>query len=243
MYTGSYSASTKMSGITILSALAMIMACATLLILPIVMALKFNCKRKKLIILLHIALFFIIGPLNSIISFILVAVDKKNSKYYADDIYKDTVKNIVWFHIILYSLNILTLFTTMAKVRYLDKLEINGITKFNLSFFLGKKDDLIGNLISKDDYNIVLTVIWIFIIASLIGLVVNLIFRDARKPLLLMFNAIIQGINTCIIFMFAGSFDNSITKPGVAFLWESMISIVFVTSLYVAVHKTSYIDN
>lgn len=233
MYAGSYSVTESISGITMFGGFALFIALISCTILPIYMACRFNCQKKGIIILS-----FFIPFIGWIICPYLIARDKKQSKFY-----EDTGKNISWLHIILYALNILALFTTMAKVRYLDKLEIDGVTKFNLSFFLGKKDDLIGNLISQDDYNIVLTVIWIFIISSIIGLVVNLIFRDARKPLLIMVNTIIQSINTCIIFMFVYSFDNSITKPGVAFLWESLISIVFTISLYVTVHKTSYVDN
>ena len=191
MYTGSYSALEGVSGIKIFGGFALFIALIGYIILPIYMACRFNCQKKGLIIL---SVF--IPMVGWILSFFLIAKNKKDSKYY-----EDTGKNVVWLHIVMYALSISALFTSMAKVRYLDKIEIDGVTKFNLSFFLGKKDDLIGNLISKDDYNIVLTVIWIFIIASLIGLVVNLIFRDARKPLLVMFNAIIQSINTYIIFI------------------------------------------
>lgn len=242
MYTGSYSESARMSGITILSALAMIMACATLLILPIVMALKFNCKRKKLIILLHIALFFIIGPLNSIISFILIAVDKKNSKYYANDIYKDTVKNIVWFHIILYVLNVLVLFLPMAKIKDLSEyLEIDGVTKFNLGFFIGKKSESINKLVNQDNYKLVMIMIWGMLGIIVLGFIINLIFHDARK--LVGVNTLFQAIISVIMTIFAGSFNNGITVPGIAFLLESFITITFVISLYIVTSKTSYIDN
>lgn len=239
MYTGSYSASIKMSGITILSALAMIMASATLLILPIVMALKFNCKRKKLIILLHIALFFVIGPLNGIISFILIAVDKKNSKYYANDIYKDTVKNIVWFHIILYVLNILVLFLPMAKVKYLSKYEeLDGITSLNLGTFIKNKNVLLE---INTDYKIVFNLLFIMLGLMILGITINLIIRDARK--LVGINTIFQTIISVMLTIFAGSFNNGITVPGIAFLLESFITITFVISLYIVTSKTSYIDN
>ena len=233
MYTGSYSVSQSISGITILGGFAVLLAGATFVILPIYMACRFNCQKKGLIILSNFIPF-----IGWILCTYLIARDKKQSKFY-----DDTGKNNVRFHIVMYALNILALFTSMAKVRHLDKLEIDGITKFNLSFFLGKKDDLIGNLIHKDDYKIVLIMIWIFIIASIIGLIVNMIFKDARKPLLIMVNTTIQSINAFIIFMFTGSFDNSITKPGIAFFWESLIIISFVISLYVTVSKTSYVDN
>lgn len=239
MYTGSYSESARMSGITILSALAMIMACATLLILPIVMALKFNCKRKKLIILLHIALFFIMGPLNSIISFILISIDKKNSEYYASDIYKDTVKNTVWLHIILYVLNVIVLVLPIAKVKYLSEyLEIDDITKFNLGSFIKKKDELLEY---DADYEIAFKMLWIMLGIIILGLVINLIIRDARK--LVGINTLFQAIISVIMTIFAGSFDNGITVPGIAFLLEAFITITFVISLYIVTSKTSYVDN
>ena len=238
MYTGSYSESMRISGITILSALAMIMACATLLILPIVMALKFNCKKKRLIILLHITL-FIIGPLNSIISFILISIDKKNSEYYASDIYKDTVKNTVWLHIILYFLNVIVLFLPMAKVKYLsDYKELDGITKFNLDSLLKNKDELFD---INADFEIVFIFLWFMIGIMILGIIVNLIFRDARK--LVGINILFQAIISVIMTIFAGSFDNGITVPGIAFLLEVLITITFVISLYIVTSKTSYIDN
>lgn len=233
MYTGSYSVLQSISGITILGGLAWFMVLATFIILPIYMACRFNCQKKGLIILSNFIPF-----IGWILCTYLIARDKKQSKFY-----DDTGKNNVRFHIVMYALNILALFTSMAKVKYLDKLEIDGITKFNLSFFLAKKDDLIGNLIYKDDYKIVLIMIWIFIIASITGLIVNLIFKDARKTLLIMVNTTIQMLNASIIFMFAVSFDNPITKPGIAFFWESLIIISFVISLYITVSKTSYVDN
>lgn len=233
MYAGSYSVLQSISGITILGGLAWFMVLATFIILPIYMACRFNCQKKGLIILSNFIPF-----IGWILCTYLIAKDKKQSKFF-----EDTGKNNVRFHIIMYALNILALFTSMAKVRHLDSLEIYGITKFNLSFFLGKKDDLIGNLINKDDYKITLIMIWIFIIISIIGLIVNLIIKDARKPLLIMVNTTIQMLNASIIFMFAGSFDNPITKPGIAFFWESLIIICFVVSLYITVSKTSYVDN
>lgn len=202
-------------------------------ILPIIMSTTFRCTNRKWVIL---SMF--IPLVGWILSFYLIYKNKKESKFY-----EDYGKNLVWLNIILYVCSILALFTPLAKVRLLEKVDINGVTKFNLSFFLAKKDDLIGNLIYKDDYKIVLIMIWIFIIASITGLIVNLIFKDARKPLLIMVNTTIQMLNASIIFMFAGSFDNPITKPGIAFFWESLIIISFVISLYITVSKTSYVDN
>ena len=234
MYTGSYSESMRISGITILSALAMIMACATLLILPIVMALKFNCKRKKLIIFLDIILFFI--GIGNIVAFIMIAVDKKNSKYY-----ENTGKNIAWLHIVLYASSILALFTPLAKVKYFENYDINGITSFNLSFFLGKKDSLIGTFMKSDDYKLIAVLLWIMIAILVIGLIINLIFRDARK--LISVNAILQTFNSFMITIFAMSFNDSLTVPGMAFLLNALISIIFIISLYVTVNKVSYVDN
>lgn len=202
-------------------------------ILPIIMSTTFRCTNRKWVIL---SMF--IPLVGWILSFYLIYKNKKESKFY-----EDYGKNFVWLNIILYVCSILALFTPLAKVRLLEKVDINGVTKFNLSFFLGKKDDLIGNLINKDDYKITLIMIWIFIIISIIGLIVNLIIKDARKPLLIMVNTTIQMLNASIIFMFAGSFDNPITKPGIAFFWESLIIISFVISLYITVSKTSYVDN
>ena len=202
-------------------------------ILPIIMSTTFRCTNRKWVILSMFIPF-----VGWILSFYLIYKNKKESKFY-----EDYGKNLVWLNIILYVCSILALFTPLAKVRLLEKVDINGVTKFNLSFFLGKKDDLIGNLINKDDYKITLIMIWIFIIISIIGLIVNLIIKDARKPLLLMSNTTIQMLNASIIFMFAGSFDNPITKPGIAFFWESLIIICFVVSLYITVSKTSYVDN
>lgn len=202
-------------------------------ILPIIMSTTFRCTNRKWVIL---SMF--IPLVGWILSFYLIYKNKKESKFY-----EDYGKNFVWLNIILYVCSILALFTPLAKVRLLEKVDINGVTKFNLSFFLGKKDDLIGNLINKDDYKITLIMIWIFIIISIIGLIVNLIIKDARKPLLLMSNTTIQMLNASINFMFAGSFDNPITKPGIAFFWESLIIICFVVSLYITVSKTSYVDN
>ncbi len=239
MYTGSYSTSEGISGITILNILAMIMACATLVILPIVMAIKFNCKRKKLIIILHIVLLLVLGPLDGIISFILIAVDKKNSKFYVSDRYKDTIKNKVWLHIILYALNILVLFLPMAKVKYLSKYEeLDGITSLNLGTFIKNKNALLE---INTDYKIVFNLLFIMLGLMILGITINLIIRDARK--LVGINTIFQTIISVILTMFSASFDNGITVPEIAFLLESFITIIFIISLYKVTSKTSYIDN
>lgn len=239
MYTGSYSTSERISGITILNILATIMACATLVILPIVMAIKFNCKRKKLIIILHIVLLFVLGPLDGIISFILIAVDKKNSKFYVSDRYKDTIKNKVWLHIILYALNILVLFLPMAKVKYLSKYEeLDGITSLNLGTFIKNKNALLE---INTDYKIVFNLLFIMLGLMILGITINLIIRDARK--LVGINTIFQTIISVMLTMFSASFDNGITVPEIAFLLESFITIIFIISLYKVTSKTSYIDN
>ncbi len=232
MYTGSYSES--ISGATVLEGIALILALATMFILPIVMACRFQCKNRVLIIILHIVLsFFGIG---SIVSLIIIAVDKKKSQFY-----EDTGKNIARFHIVLYVLSILALFTPMAKVKHLEDYKINGLTSFNLGFFLGKKDELIGQLMNQDDYKLMLIMIWIMIGILTLGLILNLIFRDARK--LIGINTILQGVNAVMMMMFVSSFDNGITVPGIAFVWEGLITIVFVISLYIVTLKTSYVDN
>lgn len=239
MYTGSYSTSKGISGITILNILAMIMACATLVILPIVMAIKFNCKRKKLIIILHIVLLFVLGPLDGIISFTLIAVDKKNSKFYVSDRYKDTIKNKVWLHIILYALNILVLFLPMAKVKYLSKYEeLDGITSLNLGTFIKNKNALLE---INTDYKIVFNLLFIMLGLMILGITINLIIRDARK--LVGINTIFQTIISVMLTMFSASFDNGITVPEIAFLLESFITIIFIISLYKVTSKTLYIDN
>lgn len=234
MYAGSYSAVDNISGATILWGIALILASATFYILPIVMACRFRCKNRVLIIVLHIVLsFFGIG---SIVSLIMIAVDKKKSQFY-----EDTGKNIVWFHIILYALSILVLFTPMAKVKHLEDYEINGLTSFNLGFFLGKKYELIGRLMNQDDYKLMLIMIWVIIGILALGFILNLIFRDARK--LIGINIILQGVNAGMMMLFVGSFDNGITVPGIAFVWEGLITIAFVISLYIVTLKISYVDN
>lgn len=142
MYTGSYSVADAISGTEVLSVIALIIAGATLWILPIVMACKFRCKNKNLIIILDIVLSFI--GIGSIVAFIMIAVDKKKSEYY-----ENTGKNIAWLHIVLYALSILALFTPLAKVKYFENYDVDGITSFNLNFFLGKKESLIGTLMQS----------------------------------------------------------------------------------------------
>lgn len=234
MYTGSYSAADAISGTEVLSVIALIIAGATLWILPIVMACKFECKNKKLIIFLNIILSFI--GIGSIVAFIMIAVDKKKSKYY-----ENTGKNIAWLHIVLYALSILALFTPLAKVRYLEDYDIDNVTSFNLSFFLGEKNSIIGTFMRSDDYKLIAVLLWIMIAILVIGLIVNLIFRDARK--LIGVNAILQSLNSLMIALFAISFNNSLTVPGMAFLLNAFISIIFIISLYVTANKTSYVDN
>lgn len=234
MYTGSYSVADAISGTEVLSVIALIIAGATLWILPIVMACKFRCKNKNLIIILDIVLSFI--GMGSIVAFIMIAVDKKKSEYY-----ENTGKNIAWLHIVLYALSILALFTPLAKVKYFENYDIDGITSFNLSFFLGKKESLIGTFMRSDDYKLIAVLLWIMIAILVIGLIVNLIFRDARK--LIGVNAILQSLNSLMIAIFAISFNNDLTVPGMAFLLNAFISIIFIISLYVTVNKTSYVDN
>lgn len=202
-------------------------------ILPIVMSKTFECTNRKWVIL---SMF--IPLVGWILSLYLIYKNKKESK-----LYEDYGKNIVWLNIILYISNILALFTPLAKVRLLEEVDINGITKFNLSFFLGKKDNLIGNLINKDDYKIIFTVIWIFIIASIIGLAVNLIFKDARKTIVLGVNMCTQSLNIYIVWLLTHVFDNFLTVPSTAFTLEVLIITVFVISIFVTIYKTSYVDN
>lgn len=202
-------------------------------ILPIVMSTTFRCTNRKWVILSMFIPF-----VGWTVSLYLIYKNKKESKFY-----EDYGKNIVWLNIILYASSILALFTPLAKIRLLEKVDINGITKFNLSFFLGKKDDLIGNLIHKDDYKIVLIMIWIFIIASIIGIIINLIFRDARKTIVLWVNMTIQGLSIYIVRWLTYAFDNYITVPSTALTLELLIIIVSVISIFVTIYKTSYVDN
>lgn len=202
-------------------------------ILPIIMSTTFRCTNRKWVIL---SMF--IPLVGWILSFYLIYKNKKESKFY-----EDYGKNFVWLNIILYVWSILALFTPLAKVRLLEKVDINGVTKFNLSFFLGEKDDLIGNLINKDDYKTISTMICIFIIASIIGLIINLIFRDARKIILLGGNMIIQGLNIFIVYLLTHVFDNFTTIPSTALTLELLIIIVSVISIFVTIYKTSYVDN
>ena len=234
MYTGSYSVADAISGTEVLSVIALIIAGATLWILPIVMACKFRCKNKNLIIILDIVLSFI--GIGSIVAFIMIAVDKKKSEYY-----ENTGKNIAWLHIVLYALSILALFTPLAKVKYFENYDIDGITSFNLSFFLGKKESLIGTFMRSDDYKLIAVLLWIMIAILVIGLIVNLIFRDARK--LIGVNAILQSLNSLMIAIFVIPFNNGLTVPDMAFLLNAFILIIFIISLYVTVNKTSYVDN
>ena len=141
----------------------------------------------------------------------------------------------------MYALSILALFTPLAKVKYFENYDIDGITSFNLSFFLGKKESLIGTFMRSDDYKLIAVLLWIMIAILVIGLIVNLIFRDARK--LIGVNAILQSLNSLMIAIFAISFNNDLTVPGMAFLLNAFISIIFIISLYVTVNKTSYVDN
>ena len=231
MYAGSYSMEWSASGISILGKIAAIIVILCSWGLPIYMARKFNCKNKGLII----ASVFI--PLVGwVLSFFLIARSKKESKYY-----EDNGKKVAWLHIVMYALSILALFTSLARLRNMDDIEIDQITNFSLiSYLIGNP---IKYTLSYETNNIIITAGWIFIAASIIGLIVNLIFRDARKPLILMANSIIQNLNVVIIYLYVSAFDNWIWEPGTALLLESLISIVFAVSIYITVGKTSYIDN
>lgn len=220
MYAGSYQQS--ISGTSILGGIALFLALATMFILPIVMACKFQCKNKILIIVLHIVLSFV--GIGSIVSSVMIAMDKKKSPFY-----EDTGKNIARLHIVLYALSIIALFTPMAKARYLDSYLFDGVTSINL----------ISCLTSGDLYVSIIT--WITIIILISGFIVNLIFRDARK--LIGFNTIVQGINAIMMMSFIAGFENEMSVPGMAFVLEGLITIVFVISLFVATYQTSYVDN
>lgn len=201
-------------------------------ILPIVMATTFKCTNRKWVIL---SMF--VPIIGWVLSLYLIYKNKKQSK-----LYENYGKNIVWFNILLYILSIFTLFMPMAKVRVLDSLKIPGVTNFNLSFFLKNKNELIGEVVKQDEYKILIAMIWIMIISLIIGLILNLIFRDARKTFLLGANMIIQSINTCLIYTLTHIFDNYVTLPGIAFTFELFIITVFVISIFVTVYKTSYVD-
>ena len=74
--------------------------------------------------------------------------------------------------------------------------------------------------------------IWIFIIASIIGIIINLIFRDARKTIVLGVNMTIQGLSIYIVRWLTYAFDNYITVPSTALTLELLIIIVSVISIF-----------
>lgn len=231
MYTGSYTSALSGNGTVIFCGIALLLAMITYLILPIIMAVKFNCSNKKLIIILHIALFFILLPLklsliNTIISLILIYLNKRNSRYY-----EDTGKNIAFIQSGLYALSILVLFMPMVKIRMGE--EINGLSSFNIINF--------GNLFSEAGYKSGCIAVGFMIGFLILGLILNLIFRDARK--LLPINMCIQGINAIMMFVFASAFYDMFTTPGIAFIFEAIIIIASAVILYIITSKVSYIDN
>ena len=242
MYTGSYTdySMTEGQGTVILCAVAMWIMIATIAILPIVMAVKFNCSNKKAIIVMHIMLLFLGGiipffvtkslpvfilPILSIPAFILIAVSKRKSQYYEDD-----GKNIVWIQSGLYALNMLVLLLPMVKFRISSKYEIDGMTKFNI-LYLNRLYE------TKEVFFIVALLIGI----PLVGLLLNFILRDARKILPL--NIVIVYFNSIFIYFFAEEFFSNLCMPGVAILFGGIADITSAILLYVITIKISYTDN
>lgn len=90
-------------------------------------------------------------------------------------------------------------------------------------------------------YKLISVLPWIMIAILVIGLIVNVIFRDTRK--LIGVNAILQSLNSLMIAIFVIPFNNGLTVPDMAFLLNAFILIIFIISLYVTVNKTSYVDN
>lgn len=232
MYVGSYTdyTATQGLGIALFSTVALLIMAATLFILPIVTAVRFNCTNKKMIIILHIVLFFILGSFNSIVSFILIAVNKKNSRYY-----EDTGKNIAWFQIGLYALSILALFMPFVKTRSAS-LTSSEYESRSLFDFLSE-----NVLFTEDGYKQIRLIIFALIGVLLLGLVLNLIFRDARK--LLAVNVWIPAISSIVMYAFTNAFFNAGLVPGFAFEVESFIIIVWAITSYIVAVRTSYVDN
>ncbi len=240
MYVGSETRSLSeiISDTNILGIIAIIIVMITVYILPIVMACRYKCNNRKLIIIIHIVL-TLIGcifglPLGSIVSFIMIAVNKKKSQFY-----ENTGKNIAWLHVVLYVCSILALFTPVIKVKSSEDMGLTGITNFNFIFFM--RNDELGYLLNEDAMRLTKALLLVIIGIFILGLVLNLIFRDARK--LIGINAFLQWINASIMTAFETPFTSYVTEPGTAFILEGLITTVFVVSLYVVVFKTSYVDN
>lgn len=222
----------NMTDTTLLSLIVYWAVSIAVFIMPIIMSCKFQCKKRKLIIILNIALslFWCLFklPVAAIVTFIMIAIDKKKSCFYEDE-----GKRIVWLQIVLYACSVLALFLPIIKLND----NIDGQINFNLISFIENKENLISN---QNSY--ILIMILTIMIISILGLILNLIFRDARK--LIGINALFQLTNISMVSSSALLFDNKgLTFPGVALVLESIITIIFVFSICVTIYKTSYIDN
>ncbi len=234
MYTGSYYNYDMLEGkgyVTI-SSIAILALYITLLVLPIICAVKYNCTNKKLIIPIHIVTALFMSPFNSIISFILIAVNKRNSRYY-----ENTGKNIAWFQCGFYILSFLSVFMPMAKPRnsagfYIEEVKdsYNAIDIISSSEFFGEE----------------ITNFWQFaftawICLPLVGLVLNLIFRDARK--LIAVNLWIPLLNSIMVYLLANNFYSMTFMPGFGIGLNAATSIAFAVVSYIVAVKVSYVDN
>ncbi len=218
--------------VTRISGILTLIIGATAFMLPFIMATTFHCTNRK-----WVTLAMFIPVINCVLPYYLIYKDKKGSK-----LYEDYGKNVVWVNIAMYIANILALFTPMTKIRLFEGAEIDGATQFNLSDFLSN-DGVLSSLIDKKDFKTIVTLIWVFIIASIIGCIINLIIRDGRKIFSLWVNIIVQGINIGIVNTLTHAFDNFSTVPGIAFTLELIIISISVISIFATIYKTSYVDN
>lgn len=203
---------------------------AAVYILPIIMACRYKCKNRTLIIILHIVLtligFWLSIPIGGIVSFIMIAVDKRKSAFY-----EDTGKNIVWLHIGLYALSILLLFAPLVDRDILDYVGLEK--RVNILFFLKGNE-----LYSIAGVNILQLVAWCMIVLPIIGFIVNLIFRDARK--LIGANSILQIFIASSMASFHVAFGG---YTGFAITCEAVIILISAISLFISAFLTSYVDN
>lgn len=234
MYTGSYYNYDMLEGkgyVTI-SSVALLALCVTLFILPIVCAVKYNCTNKKLIIPIHIVTALFMSPFNSIISFVLIAVNKRNSKYY-----EDTGKNIAWIQCGFYILSFLSLFMPIVKPRNLADFVMDDVQEsYNII-------DIISNseFFNDELYNVGKFIFVALICLPIIGLILNLIFRDARK--LIAVNLWIPLLNSFIVYSLANNFYSMAFMPGSGIGLNSAITIAFAVVSYIVAVKVSYVDN
>lgn len=234
MYTGSYYNYDMLEGkgyVTI-SSIALLALCVTLFILPIICAVKYNCTNKKLIIPIHIVTALFMSPFNSIISFILIAVNKRNSRYY-----EDTGKNIAWLQCGFYILSFLSVFMPIAKLRDSAGFYIEDVKDSYNTMDLISSSEFFGEEITN---------FWRFVFIALIclpiiGLVLNFIFRDARK--LIAVNLWIPLLSTVIVYTLANNFYSMTFMPGFGIGLNAATSIAFAVVSYIVAVKVSYVDN